>query len=308
MHVAAAVDDRPAIPVQYSKELAKWRSVVRPELQVLNFGLAVRHALAVPSACVPDGGVMLSLTNKHHLGLRALQFAFVKQHMCMFDRLVTTGYNASDSFGRSVVVGEVVPASDFRRSNYANMVWAKWRLISDALRFARLALWIDADVLLLRNPWEALRLLGPAPAGGTAAAAAAATFDIRYQSEYRCWEVEPARLRALCPRLNGGQLLVSNRQLARDIYAMRPKNLTNLHLLDQDYADAYILNRSNYSHAPLPGTFHAHCWHVRTFDLCKQVTHHFNCAGTGNKKGVLMKLMAQEWTTRGCANQTRVVV
>ena len=139
--------------------------------------------------------------------------------------------------------GPKVAPADFRRSNYANLIWAKWRILADALTAvgphvkvcpsvrmqnvrpgcskssyrshngkpqqavvpalvrqpvrcmlhahgcapcthhqASTALWLDADVLVLRNPWA---LITPTPLWGadTHAAAHAWAHDIRYQAE-----------------------------------------------------------------------------------------------------------------------------
>ena len=40
------------------------RKIVRPEIAVPSIDAAVAHALSKPSECVPDGGIMLSVTNK----------------------------------------------------------------------------------------------------------------------------------------------------------------------------------------------------------------------------------------------------
>ena len=59
---------------------------------------------------------------------------------------------------------------------YFELVWVKWRLLLAALQEggARAALWLDADVVLFRNPWELHPALG------------SASYDIRYQSEFAC--------------------------------------------------------------------------------------------------------------------------
>ncbi|KAL3932235.1 MAG: hypothetical protein SGPRY_000787 [Prymnesium sp.] len=192
-----------------SNHVMGWRGLVRPELQVPNILPAINAALKRPSSCVPPGAVTLSVINRHHAKIRPLQFAFLQREPCFMQRMVSVCYNVTDSFGTCVHSAFAIPPSDFKRSNYANLIWAKWQIIAESLQAARVALWIDADVLLLRNPWTSLMMN-----------ASATDYDIRYQSENKCNEEQCAELRLNCAALNGGQLLVSNAQLARRIYKL----------------------------------------------------------------------------------------
>ncbi|KAL1499975.1 hypothetical protein AB1Y20_012654 [Prymnesium parvum] len=280
-----------------------WRSVVRPELRVPDVLPAVQQALAFASSCVPPGAVTLSVINRHHAKMRALQFAFLRHRPCFMRRMVSVCYNVTDAFGACVHSSFAIPPSDFKRSHYANLIWAKWRIIAHALQAARVVLWVDADVLLLRNPWDRLSWNS-----------SGVRYDIRYQSEKRCTASECPELRAGCALLNGGQLLVSSAQLARRIYRARPSNLTNTAELDQDYADAIIRgNGSSFSYCPLPGSYFAQCWHLKKFatpeqqsthpvpqplPLCARVTHHFNCVTTRKAKGDLMRQMVHDFSRK----------
>ena len=60
------------------------------------------------------------------------------------------------SCNKSLGVGNPCLPSDYRRSQYVALNWAKWPLFIDTLRVARTALWLEADVVILRNPWEVL--------------------------------------------------------------------------------------------------------------------------------------------------------
>lgn len=312
------------------------RKIVRPEIAVPSIDAAVAHALSKPSECVPDGGIMLSVTNKHHGRLRPLQFAFFHHRPCFMHRVVSVCFNnVTDAFGTCVRSTFVIPPSDFRRSNYANLIWAKWRIISDALYAgARTAMWFDADVLILRNPWTALHLLG-------SSAASAPVYDIRYQSEpppvaeqhMSC--SKPLPVCPDCASINGGQLVVTNARIAAQIYAARPRNLSNTDRLDQDWVDAIIHNSSHfryllgnssqpqYSQCVLPASFVAECWSTPSFKRarspsarkrgarsaapsgpeCSQVTHHFNCLPTRRDKQARMKLVIEQWQ-KTCGNYT----
>lgn len=314
------------------------RLIVRPELAVpTELVPAVRRAIARPSVCVPDGSVTLSLVNKHHSYLRHLQFHFIRHRPCFMRRLVSVTYNnVTDSFGSCVPSTFVVPASDFRRSNYANMIWAKWRILRDALTVAKQALWLDADVLILRNPWTTLGLLGEQ-------AATADEYDIRYQSEPPPASNVPNTCNQpiacnVCSRINGGQLFLTSRALAAAIYGARPQNLSNTDRLDQDWADAILHKRSGFAfllgnashgnyHPPrrrwssciLPLAFASQCWSNSAFVRgfignrsypgehkvlgCKRATHHFNCFASRRIKGIMMKELIHKWGWQ-CGNRT----
>ena len=314
------------------------RLIVRPELAVpTELVPAVRRAVARPSACVPEDSVMLSLVNKHHSFLRHMQFHFVRHRPCFMKRLVSVTYNNhTDSFGTCVRSTFVVPPSDFRRSNYANMIWAKWRILRDALSVAKQALWLDADVLILRNPWSVLGLLGEQ--------AATVEYDIQYQSEpppasdVRNECNQPVACKG-CSRINGGQLFLTSEALAAAVYGARPQNLSNTDRLDQDWTDAILHKRSRFSylignvshgnyHPPprrwssciLPVAFASQCWTNIAFVKgfignnrswpdshkalgCKRATHHFNCIPSRRIKQNMMKEYVQKWA-KYCGNRT----
>lgn len=308
------------------------RQVVRPELNVPTVSPTVGHAIATPSSCVPDGAVMLSVTNKHHARLRPLQFSLIRHRACFMQRVVSVCFNnVSDAFGSCVQSTFNIPPSDFRRSNYANLIWAKWKIISDALHVAKMALWLDADVVILRNPWTALRLVG---------SASQPVYDIRYQSEppptpnqaETC--TKPLPVCPECASFNGGQLLVRSAALARAVYLSRPVNLSNTDRLDQDWADAIIHNDSSSAHlvhhrraqigffssCVLPESFAAQCWMHPSFvrsepgrrrgkaarsaiAACSRATQHFNCVPTRRDKGTYMKTVIGQWI-KSCGNST----
>jgi hypothetical protein len=317
------------------------RQIVRPELQVPSITDAVGRAIATPSSCVPPGAITLSVINKHHVRLRPVQFALIAHRECFMRRLVSVCFNnVSDSFGECVRSTFVVPPSDFRRSNYANLIWAKWKIISDALTIATTALWLDADVLILRNPWAALHLLG---------SSTGATHDIRYQSEPPPFDgqdkqcARPMPVCNGCATVNGGQLLVRSHAFANAMYQLRPRNLSNTERLDQDWADAIIHRNAShfrwllagrrkrlgtFSSCVLPGEFTAQCWFQPSFfqpprgrrkhssnaslpmaelrslsSSCARVTHHFNCVANRREKGSLMKALVADWRNR-CGNHT----
>lgn len=292
----------PATEEAMPKSVQLWRAKIQTELKVPDLRPAISAALSEPSSCVPAGAVTLSVINRHHAKIRPLQFALLQDEACFMRRMISVCYNVTDKFGTCVHSSFAIPPSDFKRSNYANLIWAKWRIIAESLVLARAVLWIDADVLLLRNPWAALS------GAGTSITA----YDIRYQSERRCGTGECSELSSSCAVLNGGQLLVSSAKLAWQIYRLRPPKLTNTADLDQDYADAIIRrNGSGFSFCPLPGNYFAHCWIIKRraekrlgerpvplVPLCGRVTHHYNCVTTRKAKGQEMQAMIREWSEK----------
>ena len=105
-----------------------------------------------------------SARTRSHMKLRREQFARVRHLDCFMSRVVSVCYGFEDEYGRCVVgscdkaLGLANPClpSDYRRSQYVALNWAKWPLFMHALRVAKAALWLEADVVILRNPWEAL--------------------------------------------------------------------------------------------------------------------------------------------------------
>lgn len=288
---------------------------MRPELVLPNVTTAVENVLREPSSCVPEGGVTLSVTNSHHAHLRPVQFALLGGHSCFMRRVVTVCYGVSDRFGLCINSSHKVPPSDFRRSQYASLIWAKWRILSDALRVARIGLWIDADVLMLRNPWVELGLLH---------ARESLMYDFRHQSEDPCAESESAALQAKCANVNGGQLVLSDGRLAEQVYDARPRNLTNFDRLDQDFVEAIIRDRSKgFTACALPAAFASHCWNldmrkgrdkslpmpkrVPFVPLCRRVTHHFNCVPERKKKTQMMRSMVAAWH-RECGSNSSAML
>ena len=313
------------------------RKIVRPALTVPSVAETVRWVLKKPSVCVPEGAVVLSVVNKHHIRLRPLQFHFIRHRRCFMRRVVSVCFNnVTDGFGSCVRSTFVVPPSDFRRSNYANLIWAKWKILADALTVATRALWLDADVLILRNPFSVLNLLGND-------AKTSPGYDIQYQSEPPPPETSqciPPRTGCMkCPRINGGQLLLSSEVLSNIMYGARPHNLSNTDRLDQDWADAilfpedsrfaYLLGNAshgnynpptrNYSSCILPPSFGANCWSNKAFVRdtlgdtrrpgaqlalgCRRATLHFNCIMQRREKGTRMKYEIDSWSKR-CGNRT----
>lgn len=240
---------------------------------------AVTLAVATPSSCVPAGGVLLSAANLHHRSLRRLQFSVLRAQPCLHPRVVSVCYgfsSANDTGVGACVEGPAVSPSDFREQQYASLTWAKWEMLVDALSVAELALWVDADVLLLQNPFEALGLRR-----GMVHLRFQPSFDLRFQADGQACDVnggdasvaEPstaACARAECRRVNSGQMLLRSRTLALAMLAARPAGLSNRDALEQTWLSRLLAAATRghgggvgtvggYATCALPPQFMGHC-------------------------------------------------
>ena len=311
----------------------------RPPLNVPNATNAVEAAVSRASSCVPAGTVVLSMANRHHLPLRKQQFKRIQHLDCFMTRVVSICWgNWSDSFGVCVRgdcsggLGSACLASDFRRSQYVSLNWAKWPFFIDALRVAPQVaerhpeptrwlacpsyrppllqgptapaagptqgrslclpppqlLWIEADVVISRNPFELLLRLP----------VAARSASVLYNYEgVPCVRESERRERGLpsasltggvaCTRtlagheepLNCGQLLINSLQFALEVWAARPAAFYNGNLSQQHYANVL---KEKYSHFAMPLEFYNYCWQdhrtTKIVDACQLATYHATCA------------------------------
>jgi hypothetical protein len=124
--------------------------------------LAVRAALASSSSCVPPGAVLMSMAGGTQAdALRPLQFARVRSLQCLLHRVVSLCWgNYTDAFGTCVHPQNPLPPPG--EAAYHEITWSKWTVLEAALRAARVALFVDADVLLVCF-WERARRASQRP-------------------------------------------------------------------------------------------------------------------------------------------------
>ena len=242
---------------------------------------AVRDALHHESVCVPAGMVLLSYVNDGHAQLRHLQLSRVMHLDCLLARMVTLGANYSDGMG-AIVRAQASRLSNFRDADFYDITWLKWRLIglATAVPQCRAAFWLDADVVLLRNPFEGISRVGHCA--------------VQYQAKQwgALWTLRPpAGLPTLGPGLNSGQMLISDHAFASRVLAKR-SNAAYIRFnasWEQDVAQAVLVRNSS---CPLPGTFASECalrlrlWNDSaltaaasriTSELCRLTTYHACC-------------------------------
>ena len=253
---------------------------------------------------------MMTTVNDFHEPLHELQFQRVRHQRCLMSRLVTVcfGERACRRAVGHKVVGHEMVGSDFRKKAYVEITWGKWRLMHAALGEADSVFFLDADVVLFRNPFATLGTI---------------RHDIRFQAEMACDERMGAGGRWRCseqpgwqPRLapstkscslNGGVLLVQSQDLAARVIAHEPTfdskryNRSWPMPIDQDAANA-VANSGSFSSCALPHSqFVGLCWWLygykqgnRSFfdrlHPCELVTFHAHCTITRLEKQVRDRL------------------
>ena len=316
-------DERP-LPTMPGRGDSPMAKAKRPPIHVPSVTAAVTAALATYSHCVPHGAVMLSMATTHMRRLRPYQFYQVAGLQCFMDRFVSLTYGFTDTYGTCVYgncsrsMGKANPCipSDYRRSQYVSLNWAKWPLFISALKVARAALWLEADVLILVNPWESLLL--EAQRGPTRDHA------IRYQWEnLPCATPDEIGTSAVGCRtsgpnhpepLNCGQLLLTSLAFAESVWAARPPVFQNGALSQQHYANVARANITpSGAYSGLPATFFNHCWlehkGAKINDFCALVTYHATCSARSKDKRFAMEKVVTRFF-RQCkahpANSTHV--
>lgn len=187
---------------------------------------SVQRSLIQPSACVPPGGVALGIVDGKMASLRKLSLWRVASQQCLISRFTTLCLGGQHGTGGPCVVSTgpaALPAvnAQFGSESYSQLSWAKWDLLHIALTHgARVALFIDADVVLLSNPFSHLprhQLLG---------------HHFSFQEEVAsCPQLACA---APC-RINTGMIAVSNASFTREVLRqLYPRRWKARMPLDQD--------------------------------------------------------------------------
>ena len=287
-------------------QLRAARAFIPVELEA-SFLDAVQSALNAPSSCVPDGAIMVSLANEYHTGLRDLGLQRIRASQCLLDRFVSLCFGFDDGVGKCVRAQRIA-ASEFLSESYHRLLWTKWHVLRIASSAATHVFYIDADVLLFKNPFPTLM----------EAAARVAGYDVLFQAEGLCASCAAScpmvgRLftrtdsfcasnvsvsssgEPMCP-MNGGQLLVArNSRLVRRVLHAQPcfrHGQVDLPL-DQYISDAVRSeNMPTLRTCALPSNFATKCWwRPAVRSRCDLVSWHANCI-----TGESMKQMAMRTT------------
>ena len=241
---------------------------------------AVSRVLNASSACVPDGCLMIGITNDHTRNLTTVGLARLPR--CAAAR--TLVYDASDACAGSANrhCGRALRASNFRENDYEQFCWLKWRLVRDAMRRARAVLYADADVVFFQNPWRSV--------------AARWVFDIVHESD------------AMRPplRMNGGLFVVRSLAFAEFALAQQPATFNNSNPLDQVLVYDAMVKHGQFTHQSLPqAQFRSNCWVRCSFAPTppSAVSFHADCMGGPNKLRAVQSALA-DYLAPGMATRT----
>ena len=237
---------------------------------------AVHKAVLRPSDCVPDGAALISTFNQYHRPLHHLQFQAVHGLQCLMSRVVLLcfGEHAVSTLRGACVNAPDVRQSDFREGDYFLLSWVKWNVVWHALNVASCVLMIDADVVVLRNPFTPEIV--------------ARREDLLYQQEHHGHDYAPFLLStdpssrvkrrvdgagdAHTPKanhfrsaMNSGQLFVRSQPLVERVLQVMPASASADPRLEQVLVFMELLTKpSGFRASGLPASFASKLWYSPT--------------------------------------------
>jgi hypothetical protein len=237
---------------------------------------AVHKAVQRTSNCVPDGAVLISTFNEYHRPLHELQFQAVHGLRCLMTRVVLLcfGSHAVNNLRGTCVKAPAARQSDFREGDYFSLSWIKWNVAWHALNVASCVLMVDADVVVLRNPFTP--------------EVTARREDLLYQQEHHGHHYAPflqstdpssrVKLRtdgignAPNPKsahfrsaMNSGQLLIRSQPLVERVLQVMPASPSADSRLEQVLVFMELLTRpSGFRASGLPASFASRHWYSPT--------------------------------------------
>ena len=168
----------------------------------------IAKAVERPSSCVPNRTIIATSVNPFHEPLLRLQLTSLPSCFCTRYVALCSGILGMPRI--TCLRWAATRASEFQRRDFVSMTWTRWELMHMALSTGAVdaVLWLDSDVLLVRNPFTAM--------SGVAALASA---DVIYQAEYLEEPVDgwAADFGMFSSNVNTGVLLVRNRAFVRAV-------------------------------------------------------------------------------------------
>ena len=231
------------------------------------FGLHLRHVISRSSACVPDRMTVISVSNNFFASLTELQIATMPK--CMLPR---TAIYCSNSLLTSVsfhkhcfVAAEDLAASAYRQDQYMKIIWLKWRLITQATEIGNATLFIDADVVILRNPFPVLERIS------TPLAMQRESYGNPFAANK--------------DSINGGVVMLRSHSLALTLEQLSTRGRE----LDQQTVQRYLDEQVVPQHTLLPTSFAGHCWARQWLPLLELqhvhlVAYHAHCVESPEDK------------------------
>ncbi len=122
------------------------------------------HNSTSSDCSMPESSIMFTYTNEGAFDLIELQHSAMtvwNLHTCMWSRFIVVCLDSGcmekcelKTIGNCVLLSlPPTPPSNFLQGAYVYLTWFKQELIREALVVVEEAMFFDADVLLLRNPW-----------------------------------------------------------------------------------------------------------------------------------------------------------
>lgn len=238
------------------------------------------RVLKILSECVPDGCLMIGITNDHTRNLTEVGLSRLPR--CASVRSLV--YDASNSCTGSTNrhCGPALRASNFRENDYDQFCWIKWRLVRDAMRSARAVFYADADVVFFQNPWPSV-------------------------AESREFDIVHANNNLRHPRrMNGGLFIVHSLEFAEFALSQQPATFNNSNVLDQVLVYDAMINTGRFKHASLPQLqFRSNCWVRCSFAPTppSAISFHAGCMGGPNKMRAIQGALA-DYLAPGTATRT----
>jgi len=280
------------------QQLTISNSVVLPP-EMAKFRAAVRGSVQLASTCVPSGAVLVSMAGGEQASiLRPIQFARVQHLRCLLRRVVTLTWNYTDLFGKCVPI-RPLPAptsSSLREASYHAITWAKWHVLLGALLESKSAFFVDADVMLLSNPFAVPRV---------ARFAESESEQQRVRHDHSLlYQFEGAGSNPM----NSGQVLTSAREhceAVRAVLSDRPIEFERVVELEQVTAYRALWSRG-VSMGRLGAEFGGNCWYgPEILPWCRLVTFHAHCTASLAEKLQRLQLVLRE--TQACPRASRLL-
>lgn len=121
-----------------------------------------RKEQKISSSDFPKNSAIITFANEYHWGLVMRLIANLEADV-QSNIIVVTMDSVSFKYCEKlthvdcVMGAHDVPASDFLRSSYVAITYFKWRIARDAIKIFDYVFILDADLVMVKNPWLAIK-------------------------------------------------------------------------------------------------------------------------------------------------------
>lgn len=260
-------------------------------LEVYNEDIVSKRMEAIARLAVGrDSNIVITYANQHHIPLLVHQSLVLDVRGDSVGTSIVVAIDhsalaACNNLGLTCVLGvkEDIPPSDFLHASYQAATFIKWRLLRTALGYFERVFIIDADVMLLRNPWPyVVTKMRP-------------EFDLFTQSEEYYAKEDCGAKR------NGGQLFAKKSSRSEKLIDWILQKESSA-ALDQDSINPAALAVNATVCSLDSDLFVGHCFqqHVQT-PLSKIFTYHAHCLTNAHDKLSIVRQMTKS-ATRAALN------